>query len=312
MKRLLFFLLAGMLIVAFAGCHPRDSGEPLNIVIGTGDNSSETEILTPGEEDDAPPNELRLNREILENVGKPFSDILRDEPNLKPREFGCVDAGAICFTDSSKTYSYVLLLTQYLEYDEYAAEAIEKFDVICGGIYTTVGEIFPDFKEGDSPETFFDKPGVENFRMWEFYEDYGLAYGAGFAFEGMSFSVWRDGVDSPGVMTAGDIALLEIPTDNEEIINAHYNDTVYPGGIGCEEAINRAKAYRSSQGGSDCGFSIFRGGIVPVREEMVLSDENAYFVRPILDWDTDMAEKNPVYYVGFTTGEVCMWQMLSD
>ena len=247
--------------------------------------------------------ELRLNRTILENVGRPFSEILKDEPDLKPQDFNCVDASALCFTDPSKPYSYILFVTQYLPYDEYAAEAIEAKGLRCQGIYTTAGEMFPDLVGGEDPGVFFDKTGVEELSIVEL-RDFGVAYNAYFNYEQYSISVWGGTADSPAVMSAEDIVTVQIPTENDNLINEYYNDKVYTDGIGCAAAIERARAYRIAQGGSDCSFYIMRDGIIDKWGDIDLPDEKMYIVNPILDWEVNEAENYPVYYVGYKSGEV--------
>jgi len=175
--------------------------------------------------------ELRLNWAILEKLGAPFADILRDEPSLEPRFLDAIDATALCFVDPSKTYSYILFVTQYLPYNDTVAEAIEKFDIRCAGIYTTVGEMFPEFTEGEHPVIFFERFDVENLYVTDFKDHvagYGLAYSAYFWYKGMLFQLWGGTTDSPVLMSAKDFVTVEVPTDNENIINNYFNDKLYP------------------------------------------------------------------------------------
>ena len=305
MKRIICFLLAALLIMALAACHPR---EKLDIVVDSADSGSssapaDTDAVTDDEESPDSSEGLRLNRAILENIGGLFRDILRDEPNLKQEYLSGVDVAVVCFSDPEKPYSYILFVTQYLPYDEYAAEAIKKCDIRCAGIYTTVKELFPDFVPGEGSEAFFDKPGVENFEITEL-RDYGIAYYADFYYEDMSFQIWGGTEDSPAVISVEDTVMVEVPTENEELINTYYNDKVYPDGIGCAAAIEQAKTYRISHGGSDCAFRIGREGIIDAWDKMNLPDEKVYIVSPELDWETERAEGWICYYVGYTSGQV--------
>ena len=308
MKRTLFAFLMVVLVAMLSACGGGDTiGEvetPVDIVLEVDDlpevDGGDIEEETFGE-----PNELLLNRAILENVGRLFREILRDEPNLEPQDFGVIDAAAMCFTDSSKPYSYILFVTQYLPYDEYAEEAIEQKDIRCAGIYTTVGEMFPDFVQGEDPEAFFERAGIEvealyTSEIW----DRGFAYFAYFRYEQMWFQIWGGEASSPAMMSAGDFVTAEISTENENLINEYYNDKLYPDGIGCVAAIDCARAYRISLGGSDCSFSIGRDAVIDAWDSMNLPDEKVYIVSPDLDWETDREENSPVYYVGYTSGEV--------
>ena len=309
MKRIIITVLTIVLVIMLPACRSTSTVPDTETQGGDNQpNANENEIDGKPAGDS---NELRLNRGILENVGKPFLDIFRDEPDLQPQEFNCIDASALCFTDSSKPYSYILFVTQYLPYDEYAMGAIEKKGLRCQGIYTTAGEMFPDLVGGEDPGAFFDKTGVEELSTDELRE-YGIAYYTSFKYEQMSFAVWGGTVDSPAVMSADDIVTAQIPTENDNLINEYYNDIVYPDGIGCAAAIDRAREYRVSQGGSDCSFYIMREGIIDAWDILGLCNEKVYVVYPNLDWEVNESEKGPVYYVGYTSGEVFERLTLSD
>ena len=301
-KKIVTILIMAIVIVLSA-CSDNEivSELDVNAVVEQEDNS-----LQDVEEDTKPLEELQLNRTILENIGRPFSEILKDEPNLIPRDFYVIDAAAMCFTDPEKTYSYILFVTQYLPYDEYAAEAIEKKDIRCAGIYTTVKEMFPDFTHSEDPQIFFNRIGVDdlNTNDSENLRDRGVAYYTYFRYEQMLFQVFGGTADSPTVMSAEDIVTVEIPTENENLINEYYNDITYPDGIGCVSAIGRAREYRISLGRPDCSFSIMRDGIVDTVPGMGLADKQAYAVSPNLDQETYEAERCPVYYVGYISGKV--------
>ena len=314
----LYCLLAVVLLVILSGCGtgsgqagtsassgpPAGSAEMPQAPDATGGTSGSSGVTDSS-------GGLSLNKTILANMDRPFSDILKEEPNLKPESLACIDASAMCFVDSSKPYSYILFVTQYLPYDEYAAAAIQQRDIRCAGIYTTVSELFPDLTPGGSPEECFDKSGVENFSTDE-PTDYGIAYNTYFDYEGMSFSVWGGTADSPAVVSADDTVMVQIPTNNEDLINEYYNDKMYPDGIGCEAAMNFAKEYRASHGVPDCTFSIMRDGVIDATPEMNLPDEKVYIVSPNLDEETDNAENSPVYYVGYKTGGVYEEQTMSN
>jgi len=301
MRRIIIVLFIAMMIALLAGCGGIHKETDLSIPADAPEEPSQNQESTVDSSD-----ELRLNWTILEKLNTPLADILRDEPNLKPQSLDCVDASAMCFVDPSKPYAYILFVTQYLPYDDIAAEAIEKFDIRCAGIYTTVGEMFPDFLEGEHPAAFFDKRDVEIISIKESKDimDFGIAYDAQFWYKGMLFSVWGGTADSPAVINAMDTVTVGIPTKNEELINNYYNDKAYPDGIGCAEAISRAREYRISQGGSDCEFSIGRGSIIDTRTDMNLPDSKVYIVSPRLDPEAERAENYPVYYVGYTSGKV--------
>ena len=304
MKRMMISILIIALVVMFSACNST------SIVPGAEEPEKNSptvvEEKAPIEEDLKPTEELQLNRSFLENVGKPFSEIFKDEPDLQPMSFYVVDAAAMCFTDFIKPYSYILFVTQYLPYDEYAVEAIESKDIRCAGIYTTVGELFPDFIQDVYPDTFFNRIGVEELNTDDDDQlrERGIAYYASFWYEQMLFQVFGGTSDSLAVMAADDIVTVEIPTKNEELINELFNDTNYPDGIGCEAAIERAREYRIKRGLPDCSFWIMRDGIIDALDSMGLPDDKVYIVSLNLDWEANEAERHPVYYVGYTSGEV--------
>ena len=307
--RVAALIAAGIIAtVSIAGCAPKEAerqqpeaAQPP--ATEDGESSVEPEPVAP--------EGLGLNRAILESLGKPMAGILRAEPGLEPQFLSCVDAAAMCFVDPAKPYSYILFITQYLPYDEDAAEAIEECDIRCEGIYTTASELFTGFAEGEAPAGFFDKPGIEDFSVF-IETGYGIGYFASFIYEGMRFQAWGGDEGSPAVLGVTDIATVTVTTQNEKLINEYHNDKAFPDGIGCAEAIRCAKEYRVSNGKQDCGFSIMRDGIIDATEEMGLPDKKVYIVSPELGWEGYQAEKHPVYYVGFSTGGVFERFTLAD
>lgn len=307
MKKIAFLLLIALLIIMLAACSPASSIERADEPAPAAE--PDVGVPLPPDAEESPgeaavqSDGLVLNRDILENIGRPFSGILRSEPGLKPQSLDNIDAAAVCFVDPGKPYSYILYRTQYLEFDGDAAEAIEARDILCEGIYTKASELFPALGVGEDPAAFFDMPGVENFYMDEL-DGWPVSYYAYFDYLGMRFEIWGGEEGAPPKLDGNDTATVTVTTRNEELINEYYNEKHYPGGIGCAEAINCARANRISAGKQDCDFYIMRDGIIDAWDEMGLADQKVYIVSPILDWEAGAAEKRPVYYVGFTTGEV--------
>ena len=231
MKRILIVLTAAILMVALAACSSGDKGNDTvglgEIVVGDPGGGEEPagNDEEPGigeEEPAASSDELNFNWALLENIGKPIAEILRNNPDLKPQEFSCIEAGALAFGDPRESYAYVFFVSQYLDFDNIPAGMFENQDILCTGIYTTVKEMFPDFEEGSIPEEFFNKPGVVSLIVID-PKDYGFAHDSWFMYEDLSFSVWGGTADSPAVLRGEDYVLAinpQLAFENEELINS--------------------------------------------------------------------------------------------
>ncbi len=98
----------------------------------------------------------------LDEIGKTYNLIKQENPNLEFQEFRIPDAGADCMGSLDGKFSYYFfgrVERPYLEdlCDEFGNE------LVCSGIVSTVGEMFPETTEQIPLELFFNDNRISEY-----------------------------------------------------------------------------------------------------------------------------------------------------
>lgn len=111
-------------------------------------------------EEDNPSNES-TTPSFMSETGKTYKTLKEEHPDAKIKTNAIPDAAAICFSDPTSNYEYILFGTQYLSFDDLKDDI--KNELKCAGFVTTVGILFPQATDNMTVSDFFSAIGISDF-----------------------------------------------------------------------------------------------------------------------------------------------------